>query len=118
MSAAHSRVANFLINQSDSLLAKSLLEEHFWDKQVELTLPYFKQRNVQMPAKTLRKMLKICLYTSLNAGLANFVCLPVDKLRLSRGNQLSPNRVVDNLAKNALPLLLEQNIETPEELLG
>eukprot|EP00952_Eustigmatos_sp_NYUAD-ZCMA_P010609 43381-Eustigmatos_ZCMA.PRE.1 len=83
MSAAHSRVARFLIVDPNSVLGVSLRDKQFWATQVARLLPLISARGVNMDEKTLKRILKVGLYTAMNGG-----------------NPSSDARVLDNISNN------------------
>lgn len=99
MSAAHSRIARFLLNDKESNLDKSLSDTEFWPKQVTLYQPYLSGLNLS--DKTVKKILKVGLYTSLNGG-----------------NPSSNARLIDNISLNAKDYVESHNLNSIEEIMN
>lgn len=97
MSAAHTRIARYLLANSESDLDKSLQDEFFWPQQVALYKPILK--GIDLDDKTIKKLLKVGLYTSLNGGTPS-----------------SEARLIANLGLNAENYLLTHNLTTTEAL--
>jgi hypothetical protein len=100
-SAAHTRIARYLLFEFESELDKSLEDPNFWEIQVNNARTHFEQQNLDLTDKTIKKLLKVGLYTSLNGG-----------------NPTSKGRMIDNLFLNAEKEVLNskdidlQSIET------
>lgn len=93
MSACHSRVAASLL-QKGNLLETALTAEDFWKNQVDTFHPQYISKGIDINKKTLKRMLKVSLYTALNGG-----------------NPASHDRLVDNLSSNAIEFLPAKDID-------
>ena len=90
MSACHSRVARSLILSPDSVLGVSLREPQFWATQVNALKIFYLERDLNVDDKTLKRILKVALYTAMNGG-----------------NPASDARLLDNLSNNYEPYARE-----------
>lgn len=84
MSAAHSRVAKFLLENPDSIMGLSLKDENFWQSQIQSLRYIYHDRGFRVPDNIIKKVLKVGLYTSMNGG-----------------NPIGEDRLFDNLTNNA-----------------
>lgn len=98
MSAAHTRIARYLLSDSQSDLERSLVDNDFWQKQILLYKPYCEGLNLD--DKTIKKILKVGLYTSLNGG-----------------NPYSDKQLVANISLNAVQYLETKNLLINPELI-
>jgi len=99
MSAAHSRVARYLLKNPKSVLGLSLKEPAFWETQVNNNLPVYKNSDLDLSFLTVKKILKVGLYTSLNGG-----------------NPSSDERLLANISLNASKELEKYNLKDVESL--
>lgn len=67
MSACHSRITASLLKPG-SMIEQALESTDFWKNKVDLFLPLYKAKGIDLPDDRLKKMLKVMLYTSLNGG--------------------------------------------------
>lgn len=96
LSACHSRIACFLLAKENNPLEQALKkEDEFWYNEARVYLPWFQEVNPLADLETVKGIIKIYLYTSLNGG-----------------NPSSPDRVRDALNNKAPHLLLHN----PEEV--
>lgn len=102
MSACHSRVAASILRKESSQIKFSLEDGNFWKGQVGLFKPTFAKYDVDITEDTIKKILKVMLYTSLNGG-----------------NPGSEARLFDNLKSNAKDYInkFKLNLNDPEVLL-
>lgn len=84
MSAAHSRIAKYLLGDPESVMGLSLNDANFWETQVNALKEIYLRGGLEVPPKIIKKILKVGLYTSLNGG-----------------NPISEARLNDNLTLNA-----------------
>jgi hypothetical protein len=68
MSAAHTRIARYLLADPNSQLDSALKDDLFWATQITNLMPIFESANIELNPKILKKILKVGLYTSLNGG--------------------------------------------------
>lgn len=101
MSAAHTRVARYLLSNEESNLNKSLSDEEFWPTVIQKHKPEFLQADINLADKEIKKVLKVGLYTSMNGG-----------------NPTSEDRLVDNITNNLDSYLKESKILTVDDLLS
>lgn len=101
MSAAHTRIARFMLADSQSDLERALKDIQFWDSQMDHLESFLKERQVDLPRKNFKKILKVALYTSLNGG-----------------NPLSVDRLVSNLSINAEEYINKNGISTFDDLIS
>jgi len=99
MSAAHSRIARFLLSNNESDLGSSLKDPDFWSTQISALRHHFSDRNVDITDSHIKKILKVGLYTSLNGG-----------------NPCSDDRLLATLTFNAEDLLEKGNLNTIEKI--
>ena len=121
MSAAHSRIARYLLSNPNSVMGLSLNDANFWETQVNSLKFIYEEKKLSVPPKIIKKILKVGLYTSLNGGN------PVSDARLPQPVRApsvfvkvhdlsSINRgPLDNLILNAATLFPEMAI-TKEDL--
>lgn len=83
MSAAHSRIARYLLSKPGFMDA-SLKDPEFWGTQVSRLRCFYDQMNIDLPDKNVKKILKVGLYSSMNGG-----------------NPISDERMLSNLQDNA-----------------
>jgi len=77
MSAAHTRVARYLLSDDESSLSKSLTDTEFWPTIVNQYRDRFTGlKELKIKDKEIKKFLKVGLYTSMNGGN------PVNDVRL------------------------------------
>jgi hypothetical protein len=88
LSAAHSRIARYLLHNDESEFERSLKDPQFWNAQIQKLNPFFVKEGSVVPEKIRKKMLKVALYTSLNGG-----------------NPLSEERLRANLSLNAKEII-------------
>lgn len=84
MSAAHSRIAKYLLGDPESVMGLSLNDINFWETQVNTLKEIYIRGGLEVPPKIIKKILKVGLYTSLNGG-----------------NPVSDARLNDNITLNA-----------------
>lgn len=66
--ACHTRIARYLQSQDRTDLEGALKDPQFWAAQINLVKPVFKDKSVDVNDKTIKSILKVGLYTSLNGA--------------------------------------------------
>jgi hypothetical protein len=67
LSACHTRIASRMLGPGSDV-SRSIRDSTFWDTQANKYLKEYESHNISLDFKTVRKILKVCLYTSLNVG--------------------------------------------------
>ena len=101
LSAAHTRIARYLLHNRESELDKSLSDPQFWGSRIKSLKPYFQEADILLDDKSIKKLLKVGLYTSLNGG-----------------NPLNEKRLIVNIALNATEYLQQNQIKDEETIMN
>ena len=99
MTAAHVRIARKLTNLDESNLDRSLKDAQFWNTQIAKARPFYEELGVNISDKTIKRMLKVALYTSMNGG-----------------NPAGNDQILKNLAGNAAEIIQREKMRSVGEL--
>lgn len=99
ISAAHTRIARYLLNDQESDLDQCLSDTEFWTKEINFYKPYL--TSIDLPDNFINKILKVGLYTSLNGG-----------------NPSSNERLLSNLGLNATDYIFENHLTDKDSLVN